>query len=295
MVSFTNLSAKTRGILWQVWACFAAACVVVIVRTLSASLHPLQIVFFAMFLGLLWIIPWLKRENKLLPERRLLGWYAARAVASLLGMSLSYYSYQQMPLPLATSLSFTIPIFASVFAMFFFRERIDWMRFLALMTAFGGVLVIARPGSEDFNRYALLMIVSSALIATSILIIKRLTVDDRPRQIIFYSLLLMTPFSFIIALPFWQPVTLAHIPWLMGLGFFFAMQQIAGAWALARADVVLIMAFDYLRLVFVAAMAYMLFSEVLTLWTIVGSLIILGSALFALQRERRFARNMPPS
>ena len=223
-----------------------------------------------------------------------MGWYCGRAFVSLVGTALAYYAYRHIALPLATSLSFTTPIFASVFAMFFFRERLDVARFVALTVAFGGVLIIARPGSEHFNRYALLMVISSALIACSVLIIKRLTVDDKPRHIIFYSLLIMVPFSLMISLPFWKPVEWAHLPWLILLGFFFSMQQIAGAWALARADVVLIMAFDYLRLVFVAVMAYLFFAEILSLWTFIGSLIILNSALFALHRERRFKRNMPP-
>lgn len=223
-----------------------------------------------------------------------MGWYFARVIVSLLGTALAYYCYRHLALPLATALSFTIPIFASVFAMFFFRERLDMARVIALLIAFGGVLLIARPGSEHFNLYPLLMIFSSALIASSVLIIKRLTVDDRPRHIIFYSLLIMAPFSLVISVPFWQPVEWAHVPWLVVLGFFFSLQQIAGAWALARADVVLIMAFDYLRLVFVSVMAYLFFAEILSWWTVVGSLIILNSALFALRRERRFARNMPP-
>ena len=265
-----------------------------VVRYLSPALHPLQLTCFTIIFGLLWMLPWVKRENKLLPERRLAGWYLLRSVVSLFAIGLAYYCYQHIALPLATALSFTTPIFASVFAMFFFRERLDMARFMALLIAFAGVLLIARPGSEHFNRYALLMIFSSALIACSILIIKRLTVDDRPRHIIFYSLLIMAPFSLAISLPFWKPVEWAHVPWLIVLGFFFSLQQLAGAWALARADVVLIMAFDYLRLVFVSVMAYLFFAEILSWWTVVGSLIILNSALFALRRERRFARNMPP-
>lgn len=285
---------KMHGIGWQILACLSAACIVVLVRYLSADLHPLQVTCFTLIFALIWMIPWLTKGNALLPERHLGGWYLARSLCSLGGTALAYYCYTQLPLPLATSLSFTTPIFASVFAMFFFQERVDMPRLFALAIAFGGVLIIARPGSEHFNLYALLMVASSALIACSILIIKRLTVNDRPRHIVFYSLMIMAPISFAVSLPFWRPVELAHLPWLAALGFLSSIQQIASSRALARADVVVIMAFDYLRLVFVAVLAYLFFAEVISLWTVVGSLIILNSALYALQRERRLTRNMPP-
>lgn len=229
---------------------------------------------------------WLREDKKTLPKRQLISWYILRAIVVISGTSLAYYAYQNLALSLATSISFTTPIFASFFAMFFFRERWDWFRVLALFIAFLGVLVVARFDGVHFNFFVILMIFSSALIACSILLIKRLTLHDRPRHIVFYSLLLMVPFSLIIALPFWKPMAWSHMIFVLLLGFFFSVQQISGARALMHADVVLVMGFDYLRLIFISALAYLFFSEGISWQTVIGSLIILTGALLALYRER---------
>jgi drug/metabolite transporter (DMT)-like permease len=48
---------------------------------------------------------------------------------------------------------------------------------------------------------------------------------------------------------------------------------------------------DYTRLIFSAGAGYLLFSEIPTVWTLIGAVIIVASTLFITLREQRLARS----
>ena len=50
------------------------------------------------------------------------------------------------------------------------------------------------------------------------------------------------------------------------------------------------MIFDFLRLPFVAALAYVMFGEVVDFWTWAGAALIIGSALYIARREAVLAK-----
>ena len=60
--------------------------------------------------------------------------------------------------------------------------------------------------------------------------------------------------------------------------------------AYRTADQSYVMIFDFLRLPFVAAMAFVMFGEVVDLWTWAGAALIIGSALYIARREAVLAK-----
>ena len=63
--------------------------------------------------------------------------------------------------------------------------------------------------------------------------------------------------------------------------------------AFVRADMVVLMPFDFTRLLFVAVFAYLLFGEIMDGYTALGALIIVGSTAYIAHREAR--KKIPPS
>jgi drug/metabolite transporter (DMT)-like permease len=56
------------------------------------------------------------------------------------------------------------------------------------------------------------------------------------------------------------------------------------------ADASAIAPFDYVRLPFVALLAFLLFAEVAEVWTWIGAAIIAGSAIYVARRESVLAK-----
>ena len=69
-----------------------------------------------------------------------------------------------------------------------------------------------------------------------------------------------------------------------------ALAHIALTRAYAKADASAVMPFDYMRLPFVAVIAFLAFGEVPDLWTWIGAGVIAASAIYIVQREASIAR-----
>src|SRR6185295_13296481 len=98
-----------------------------------------------------------------------------RAGLGFLSMEIWFYSLSILPLNVATALSFTTPVFGTLFAIWLLKEKAGWRRWSAIAVSFIGVLIILRPESAEFNPSAGIVLVSSALLAMVGVVIKHLT------------------------------------------------------------------------------------------------------------------------
>ncbi len=258
-----------------------------VIRLLSGEMHPMQMVFLRNIFGLLVIFAWtsvLYRRIPRFPTLRLRQHFW-RATVGVVSMELWFYCLSVMPLTLATALSFTTPIFSTIFAIVFLGERAGIRRWSAIGIGFAGMLVILRPDLGGIHSTAMFVLISSALMAIVGVLIKTLTRTEPPETIVFYMSLFMTPWSAAPAYFHWQAIT-AHQLGLVGLiAFLSTAAHLMLARALARAEMVVLMPLDFTRLIFVSFLAYVLFGETLSLSTVAGSFIIVGSCVYIAHRE----------
>lgn len=221
---------------------------------------------------------------KHVPTKRL-GSHAWRSGIGFISMELWFYSLTLLPLTLATALSFTTPIFATVLAVMLLKEKAGWRRWSAIFLSFIGVLIVLNPGSEALNPNAPIVLVSSSLMALAGILVKALTRTERPETIVFYMALFMTPLSLPLAWPHMAPVSMQQ--WA-GIAFV-ALTSTGAHLLLARAyrytDMVVLLPFDFTRLLFTGLFAFMLFGERMTLTTFSGALLIMACTIYIAHRE----------
>ena len=224
-----------------------------------------------------------------------------RAGAGTVGMILSFYAFQKMPLADANALSFTRTLWLVPLAYFVVKEKVGPLRLGAALVGFLGVLLMVRPGADGqfhMGVPALAMLASSFLFALTITGMKVLTRDHSPMVLLVWSAALGLVLSIPGALFVWrwpEPVDLALLG-LMGVmgtitqGCYIKGMQIGDAGAMAP--------IDYVRLVFTAAAGFFLFHEVPGPWTIAGAGVVVASTLFITWREQQIAKAAqatPPS
>ena len=278
-----------HGALYMTAAAFCFAVMNAVVREASASLHPLQIAFFRNLFALLFILPWLAKVGMAGFATRQIRLHGIRAVFGMIAMSLWFTSVTLLPLAEAVALNFTLPLFAIAGAALFLRERVGPRRWAATSVGFLGMLVILRPGVTDMTWATSLPIIAAVFMAGSVLMVKKLSASDSAATMVLYMNLLMTPLSLLPALFVWQWPDWTTLGLLALLGLLAMFAHLALGSAYAKADASAIMPFDYMRLPFVAVMAYMLYGEVADLWTWVGAAIIGGSAVYIAHREAMLA------
>ena len=278
-------SSALKGAIWMVLAGMFFAGLGVSIRFSAVQVPVLEVVFFRNFINLILMIPWLLHIGFSGLQTKRLGLHVFRSINGLISMFFWFAAVTMLPLAEATSLGFTAPLFATVGAAFFLNEDVRLRRWLAVGVGFSGTLIILRPGVEIISPGAILMIVGAVFVAISVLMVKVLSHTETPNTMVLYMALLTTPVSAIPLIWVWEMPQGYTWLWLFGVGLSATCAHLCFTRAMASADASAVLPYEYVRLIFVAIFAYILFGEIPDFWTWVGSVVIFGSGVYIANRE----------
>ncbi len=296
--STTTDTMKLKGIMLMVISMFCFAAMSAAIHALANTDMPTtQMVFVRNVLCLMIITAWIGLTNsgygKLKTAR--LRQHIWRSCIGIVAMHLWFLSLKLLPLTTTMALSFTTPIFGTIFAVTILKETSSWRRWVAVALGFVGVLVIVRPGSEVFDVASIVVLASSAIIAFTGIIVKSLTRTEHPDTITFYMALFMTPLSAPLALLDWQPISGQQWLLLLLIAGFASPAQMLLTRAYRLCDMVTLLPFDYTRLLFAAGLGFVFFGEIMGMHTFIGAAIIMLSSIYIVHREafRRKITSIP--
>lgn len=258
----------------------------IMVRLCSEEGLPLfEIFFVSTFVAFFGMLMWAIYTKGTQLQIKTPWLYAIRILLGTAGMILWFYVLKIMPLTEATAISYIAPLFSAMAAILFLHERVDKYRTIALIFGFIGVIIIIRPGIEVVKIGALLAIVVSAIWAIIDIVTKMQTRSEKLSTQTFYITLFISLLSFPLAVPVWQAPTMQQWVSLMILGLIFLFNFFAIFQAYRYADLTLLLPFDFSRLLFTLLFAYLLFGEVMDIWSGVGAIVILSSAVIVTRQE----------
>jgi drug/metabolite transporter (DMT)-like permease len=288
--AFRRLPAPVQGALWAITASAFFAGMIGIIRHLADELPPLQIVFFRNFFGFAFMLPWIVMSGWTAMRTVNHRLYLGRSLIGLLSMFCWFTGVALMPLNESTALAFTAPLFTTVAAVLVLGEIVRVRRWTATAVGFLGAMVILRPGFEDLTWPQALILGSAAFAGVNAILIKQLTRTESPNAIVTYMTLYILPFSLAAALLVWVPPPLHSWPWLVALGLFATLGHQALTRAFFCMDASAVTALDFVRLPFVALIAWFGFMEAPDGWTWFGAAIIVGASAYIAHREAAIAR-----
>ncbi|MFQ5546107.1 MAG: DMT family transporter, partial [Acidiferrobacterales bacterium] len=158
-------------------------------------------------------------------------------------------------------------------------------RWSALIVGFLGALIIIRPGIKSIDLGSLLVLGSAATWACAIIIIKMLSRTDSSVTITAYMVLLMTPLSLIPAVFYWAWPDFEQWLWLVFVGVSGTLAQLGMAQAFRVAEATAVLPFDFMKLIWGAAIGYLLFTEVPDVGVWIGGITIFAAATYIVYRE----------
>jgi drug/metabolite transporter (DMT)-like permease len=276
-----------RGILWMLVYAAIISGMHVCVRLVSEGMPPFEIAFFRNIFGLVVVIPWFIKYGAEPLKTKRFGLLTARGALNTLCMLGFFTAISITPLADVTALSFTAPIYATLIAMFWFREKIGFRRWIAIMVGFAGIIVVLRPGFQTISMGHMLVLGSSLGWAVCLIIIKDLGRTESAVTITTYMSLVMAPLSLIPALYVWITPTPEQLLWLLLLGALGGTGQLAMSQSLRLADTHVVTPFDFTRLIFVSVLAYFLFDQVPDIFVWIGGTMIFSAIAFITYREHQ--------
>lgn len=243
-----------------------------------------QLVFARSFVAL-WLSGWALRRQKIAfwktPHRKLL---LLRGVLGFIGLNCFFYAVTKLPLADATVIQYMNPVFVTVLAAIFLKERFRLWGIVGLICCLSGVLCMAQPsflfGSSRLELFPVLVASCGAVLsAGAYTTVRALRGRAEPMLVVFYFPLVATPLSLPAAWPVW--VWPDWLGWciLIGVGVVTQIAQVFMTRGLHLEEASRATMMTYLQVVFAFVWGVLFFGEVPTLLSGVGSLLILCGAL----------------
>lgn len=192
-----------------------------------------------------------------------------------------------LPLANVSAILQALPLVVTLGAAVFFGDVFGWRRMIAIMVGLCGVLLIIRPGTDDFNIYSLSCVGTVFCVAARDLISTRL---DKSIPSLFVSLqtavVVTTSGAVLCLFSDWKPVTAYHIG-LLATASIFLILAYFGIVSTMRVGVIAIIApFRYSILLFSILIGMVAFSEFPDRFTWLGSGIIVATGIYTIYREQ---------
>lgn len=283
--SWLRLSPNARGLIWVTAGTVIFAFNDVAVKITGATVHAAEMAWFRYLIGLILLSPIFMRVGWQGLRTEKLKLHLGRALLAGIGQAGAFYAVTHLILADAVALSFTRPLFMTVLAVFFLSELVGMRRWLATAVGFIGVLVVARPGQGAIDPAAVVAVVSACLFAFGLIIVRRLARTDSPTQILFYYHLFGVALFTGPTIWVWKTPAEAELLGLLAIGMLTCAAMVCFIRGYAIGEASILGPIEYVRLVYAAALGFLIFTEIPDLWTWTGSAIIVASTVYIARHE----------
>lgn len=246
-------------------------------------------IFAALFIG---VFAWARGAFKELPGPSDIRRICVRSIAEIVATISFLTALFHMPLANITAILQVLPLSIALAAAVFLGEPIGRKRVLAIVFGFIGVLIIIRPGSSDFNVYALLGLVAVAAVTLRDLSVRRFSPRVSSLFVAFVAavVILLTGGVGVIVSQNWVPPTFQDLSTLALAAAFLLVGYYCSIATMRVGEVAVVTPFRYSIMIWAIGLGWFVFGDIPDTWTLVGMGVILGTGLFTMWRERQGRR-----
>jgi drug/metabolite transporter (DMT)-like permease len=253
-------------------------------REATRELNVFQVMEVRSSLGLLMLYPLIRIGG---------GFAAMRTSRPLqhIGRNLIHYGAQLgwffaltlIPLAQVVSIEFTMPIWTAILAASFLGERMTFGKIAAIVLGVAGVIVIVRPATGEINPGQLIALGAAVGYGISVAMMKSLTRTDKTLTIIFWMLVIQSAAGFFPSLYVWQWPSAYAWGWMLVIAFCGTFSHYCMARAMLYADATVVLPMDFLRVPLTALAGWLIYSERLDTFIVLGAAMILTGNLLNLR------------
>ncbi len=282
-----GMESVARGALLVSAGSITLVVMATLVKYLGSRLPSMEILFFRSLIGFFFVLPIFIR-NPLEPFRtKRFGMHLVRGATGAAGNACFFWTITHLLLADAMALQFSRPLFMIPLALIFLGEIAGLRRSLITIVGFLGILLYARPFTAGFEPGALVGAMGAFFGGLVVISIKRLQTTEPTRVIMFYYAFWNAAFALIPAVWFWVTPTLPELAVLTVIGFLGIGGQTMITHGLSQGDATVLAPLDYSRIIYSAALGYLLFGELPGVWSFAGMALIVASSLYLVLTEKK--------
>ena len=216
-----------------------------------------------------------------------------RTISDMLGAIFIVYAISLISLSTVSSFLQAIPLLVTAGSAIFFKEKVGWRRWSAIIVGFCGVILILKPGMNSFQSYSILAFIGIFFLGLRDLITRNVKSDISSLSISIYAFL-ATTIGGVLLIPISNSfVVLSSLQLYLILlsaviaSFSYFMLVLATR----KGDISVISPFRYTRLLFALILAVFILGERPDIYTLVGATIIILSGCYTFWREYLIKKN----
>lgn len=191
-----------------------------------------------------------------------------------------------LPLADITAILLVSPLIITVIAAVFFKEKVRWRRWAAVILGFIGMLLVVKPGAYGMQSASLLALASALGVAARDLMTRHLPMTIPSRVVAAGTTMATTVLGFILALfqP-WIAFEGRTLLMLVGAAVVVSLGNLAIIVAFRDVDVSVVSPYRYTVIVWAVVAGAIVFGDIPSGVSWLGIALIIGSGLYTLYRE----------
>lgn len=275
------MKEKQQGILFIILAGFFFASMSFFVR-LSGDLPTMEKAFFRNAVAVLVAAFMLARTKEGFHVQKG-SWpdLLMRSFCGTVGLICNFYAVDHMNIADANILNKLSPFFAILMSYFILKEKANKVEWACVVVAFIGAVFVVKPAFNMQFVNAMIGVIGGLGAGIAYTFVRKLGKKGERGPII---VMVFSTFSCLCTLPFltveFQPMNAVQLFCLLMAGVSAAGGQIFITKAYTKAPAKEISVFDYTQVLFAALLGFVFFGQIPDWMSLVGYLIIIGSAIF---------------
>ena len=209
---------------------------------------------------------------------------AAAALAYLVALS-------HTPFAIATAVNLSTPFFLAVLAVVILKEDVRWRRWTAIAVGFVGVLMVIQPRPGDVNAWTWLVVGASLLGAIRDVLGRYVPAHVPTAVMSFWSAAAVAILGLgLTCIEGWHPLStrglmlLIAASLLLAAGYQFLMQALR-----SKAEFAVLGSLRYASVLWALVIGYVVWGNMPNELALAGIVVIVGSGLYILKRQRERA------
>jgi len=279
------LNKKLLAILLFVTATFFGTLMGVFMRLAQSDINVFTASFLRFGIGFVIILPYLFYSKFNVYKTNNIKLHFIRGIINVPTMYVGFAALMFIPLEQIQALHFIVPLIVTFLAVFFFKEKIRFVRITALIIGLLGMFVMLRPGMIEMNIGVYMVLFTSIVWSFIIIITKFLSKNDSPITILTYQYSLVTFFSFFIVIFFWETPSSITFLYTFLAALSGTILHIALIYSYKLVDLTLTQPFTFISLIWASLFGYNVFGEEPDIFTWLGAIIIFSGVLIIFYRE----------
>ena len=289
----TPLSPNLRGALYMTLSMAAFTLNDACVKLVAETVPLFQVIFLRGLGTTILLAIFVQMTTGLRPSwpRRDRPLIAGRTLAEIAAMVTFTLALTNMAIANATAILAALPLVVTLGAALVFGDKVGWRRLSAICIGFVGVMLIVQPGTDGFNIWSLLVLLSVLVITARELFTRAFSPAVPTMTVAVLTagavclvggvLSLFTPW---VALDLREAALIAAAAVLIIGGYVF------GIMVMRVGEVGFVSPFRYTSLIFALILGLVVFDEFPNALALIGGVIVVSTGIFTLLRERMVAR-----